>query len=190
MYQNYVFQNFKQLDHYRLPSSAVPEYLHGRPPSVVKHCLIRKTKSNKYTQDAVKHAKTPGEFYVIKDTKKHTLNFGTSNNSTVACSCKDWKKWHIPCKHFFAVFRWVPEWNWNSMPHEYRNSAYLSTDNSAIEEYLAMRGVCDFNESVSDDAGVSSSKQFHGDDVSGSVIHNEVTSDPVPTKRVRKSMCI
>ena len=100
MYQNYVFQNFKQLDHYRLPSSAVPEYLHGRPPSVVKHCLIRKTKSNKYTQDAVKHAKTPGESYVIKDTKKHTLNFGTSNNSIVACSCKDWKKWHIPCKHF------------------------------------------------------------------------------------------
>ena len=77
------------------------------------------------------------------------------------------------------------------MPHEYRNSAYLTNDNLAIEEYLAMQGVCDFNKYVSGDAGVSSSKQFHGDDVSGSVIHNEVASDPVPTKKVRVyNVCI
>ena len=82
----------------------VPEYLHGKPPSVVKHCLIRKTKSNKYTEDAVKQAEMPGEFHVIKDAKKHTVNFGTSDNSTLACSCKDWKKWHIPCKHFLLYF--------------------------------------------------------------------------------------
>ena len=166
----------------------VPEYLHGRPPSVVKHCLIRKTKSNKYTEDAVKQAEMPGEFHVIKDAKKHTVNFGTSDNSTLACSCKDWKKWHIPCKHFFAVFRWVPGWNWNNLPLEYRNSAYLATDNSAIEDYLAMQGVCDFNKSVSEDAAVSSSEQFHhDDDTSSSVTHSEVASDPVPTKNVRKS---
>ena len=67
---------------------------------------------------------------------------------------------------------------------------YLSTDNSAIEDYLAMQGVCDFNKSVSEDAAVSSSEQFyHNDDASSSVTHSGVAyvSDPVPTKNVRKS---
>lgn len=142
MYQNYVFQNFKQLDLYRLPSAAVPHYLQGRPPTVVKHCLIRKTNSSRYTKDEVVCTKSLGVFHEMKDTQKYTVNFGRHDNSMVSCSCKDWKKWHIPCKHFFAVFRWEPDWSWNELPLEYRQSCYLCTDNVAIEEYLAAQGVC------------------------------------------------
>ena len=120
MHQNYVFQNFKQLDCYRLPSSTIPVYLHGRPPFVVKHCLIRKTKSNKYPSDAVECTGEHGKFHVIKDMKKHTVNFGSRDITTLACSCKDWKRWHIPCKHFFAVFRWIPKWDWDALPLEYK----------------------------------------------------------------------
>jgi len=176
----------------------VPKYLHGRPPSVVKHCLIRKTKSNKYPCDAVEHTGEHGEFHVIKDTKKHTVNFGTTDISKLACSCKDWKRWHIPCKHFFAVFRWMPEWDWDALPSEYKNGAYLSTDNSAIDEYLAKQGVLDnddlhthFEPDISDDRALSDDPSDMP--VPGSGDRDDCSSeqavsaykDALPSKRVR-----
>ena len=40
---------------------------------------------------------------------KHIVDFGaTSKEGTPSCSCKGWTRWHIPCKHFFAVLRVKP----------------------------------------------------------------------------------
>ena len=61
------------LDLYQLPSAPVPHYLQGRPPTVVKHCLIQKTKSSKYTKDKLVCTKSPGVFHVMKDTKNTQL---------------------------------------------------------------------------------------------------------------------
>lgn len=87
---------------YCLPSTAIPSYLQGRPPSVVKHCLARKTKSNKFTEEAVKDSGTHGVFH-HKDAGKHVVNFGCTDGMPT-CTCKDWMRWHIPCKHFLPCF--------------------------------------------------------------------------------------
>lgn len=103
MHQDYVFQNFKQLDLYHLPSSAVSHYLQRRPPTVVKHCLVPKTKSSRYTKDEVVWIQSFGVFHVMKDAKKRTVNFRRHDDSMVGCSCKDSKKWRILCKHFYSI---------------------------------------------------------------------------------------
>jgi len=162
----------------------------------VKHCLIHKTKSNKYPSDAVECTGEHGKFHVIKDMKKHTVNFGSRDITTLACSCKDWKRWHIPCKHFFAVFRWIPQWDWDALPLEYKNSAYLSTDNSAIDEYLTKQGIFDSDylpispNSSNDSSDTPVPNSSNDDDTFSS--ENMVISDdlknPLPSKRVRSSM--
>ena len=35
---------------------------------------------------------------------------------------------HLPCKHFFAIFKHFPEWNWAKLPQNYRNSPNLTLD--------------------------------------------------------------
>ena len=73
---------------------------------------------------------------------KHIVDFGTaSGEATPSCSSKDWTRCHIPCKHFFAVFRVKPEWSWNTLPKQYTESAYLSTDNEALVAYFSSQGV-------------------------------------------------
>ena len=37
---------------------------------------------------------------------------------------------------FFGIFRLHSQWDWNSLPESYRNSAYLTTDQGAIEDYF------------------------------------------------------
>ncbi len=189
MYQNYVFQNFKQLNIYRLPSAAIPLYLQGRPPSVVKHCLVRKTRSNKFTRDAVEDTDKPGVFHIIKDAGRHTVNFGCADGMP-ACSCKDWTKWHIPCKHFFAVFRWRPNWSWNALPQQYRDSAYLSTDNAAIGEYLTAQGVRDLDNPFTSERSSSvlsceSPMSCDNDDMDTGGEENSQYQHPIPSKQVR-----
>ena len=113
----------------------------------------------------------------------------------MGCSCKDWKKWHIPCKHFLAVFRWEPDWDWNQLPLEYRQSAYLSTDNMAIEEYLAAQGVCSTDNPGNSEFSldVTSNEQFQDTEVISSekaVVTSSVMAngtdihDPIPIETV------
>ena len=73
---------------------------------------------------------------------KHTVSFFTeSDDQMPSCTCKDWARWHIPCKHFFAIFREIPDWTWESLPTCYLSSSYLTTDNGALVDYFINQGV-------------------------------------------------
>ena len=132
--QKYIFNNYKHLSTYRTYKPNIPAYLHDRPRSVVIHCLDRMSKVNRYTvQDC-----TEGVFEVLKDTgKKHTVNFGmTTENNMPSCTCMDWQRHQIPCKHFFSVFVNRPNWQWESLPTTYLQGPYLSMDTMALTTHV------------------------------------------------------
>ena len=148
MHQKYIFENYKLSGEYRTYSSKVPSYLHGRPHSVITHCLHRKAKGNKYTSEDVTVV-GDGIFEVTKPNGgKHTVVF-CGEDGAPSCTCKDWLRHHIPCKHFFGVFNFFPDnWNWFALPKSYVESSYLSRDDSALESYFGNNSSCD-PESVS-----------------------------------------
>lgn len=137
-YQKYLFLNYKQSPEYRSYKSFVPDFLHGRPRSVIIHSLERRSKSLKFTKDDVCLVNNTGEFSVKGSSGcSHTVSFGiNSNNGSPSCSCRDWLQWHIPCKHFWTVFRFYPSWSWNSLPESYKSSAYLSSDTEAMDTFF------------------------------------------------------
>lgn len=142
-HQHYLFENYRRMDIYRVPAAIVPTYLKGRPRALIKHCLDRKTKSNKFTSDSIHETDTPGSFTVTKESGgNHTVTFATvSDKDMPSCTCKDWARWHIPCKHFFAIFREKKGWSWESLPNKYLQSAHLTTDNEALIDYFTSQGV-------------------------------------------------
>ena len=108
-HHNYVLSNVKVTEWYRCYKNFVPEYLCGRPRSVILHCLDQQTKARKYDAKDVTPTTSKGVFEVNKmNGSKHVVNFGCEASSP-SCTCKDWVRWHILCKHFFAVFNYVPE---------------------------------------------------------------------------------
>lgn len=58
-----------------------------------------------------------------------------------SCTCPDWVQWNLPCKHMFAIFRLVPDWNWQKLPSKYLSGPYLSTDNEAVTKYFQEEGI-------------------------------------------------
>ena len=132
-FQKYLFLNYKQSSQYRTYNSIVPDYLHDRPKTVISHSLERRAKALKYTTEDITVIDDENGIFSVKGTsgKDHNISFGLPS-----CSCRDWITWHLPCKHFFAIFTHYPKWNWNSLPENYLNGAYLSTDDSAITNFF------------------------------------------------------
>ena len=132
MWQKYVFQNYKLSTEYRAYNKDIPAYLQNRPRSVILHCLQRKAKCHKFTEEDIKKIDDDGIFEVYKaGGGKHTVTF-----STPECTCKDWIRHHIPCKHFFAIFEHFPGWGWSELPRHFLGSSYLSADTTSVHKYL------------------------------------------------------
>ena len=173
-YQKYLLLNYKQSPQYRSYKSFIPPFLHGRPRSIIVHCLERRSKSLKYTQEDVTLVSNEGIF-TVKGSKgsKHTVSFGVSDDSTEpSCTCRDWVEWHIPCKRFWAIFTFYPSWNWDAFPVTYRKSAYLSRDIGALNTFFS-------NEPIYDAEQESSSSPT---DVSSTPVQDEI-----PKQKVRIS---
>ena len=136
IHHKYMFQNYQMSPTYRSYNDIVPQYLHGCPRPTILHCLERKSNSRKFNSEDILSKDTEKGVFTIQGSSGYiyTVNFG--NDSLLpSCSCSDWTKWQLPCKHFFAVFRLVPEWSWESLPESYRKSAYLSTNHTSLPEY-------------------------------------------------------
>ena len=132
----YVFRNFKQSNLYRSYNpSVVPSYLQGRPKQTILHCLHREASSNKFMKEDVTQIHM-GKFEVKGKKGSYKVSFGDEFHDP-KCTCKDWLTFHLPCKHFFAIFHHFPEWDWGKLPKRYLTSPYLSSDNQAIAEYIS-----------------------------------------------------
>ena len=51
------------------------------------------------------------------------------------CVC-DWLRFHIPCKHFFAMFQPRANRQWEQLPQSYLHSTYLSADSDALAKHF------------------------------------------------------
>ena len=83
--------------------------------------------------------KETGVFEVEKSSgSRHTVHFGILSDGNIPSStCKDWVRHHLPCKHFFTVFRHRENWSREKLPPVYLNSAYLSTDVQALQNHFS-----------------------------------------------------
>ena len=137
IHYKYVFKNFKQSDMYcSYNPSVVPSYLQGRPKETILHCLHRQAASNKFAREDVVHVHSDN-FEVQGKKGSYRVNFGDQSNDP-HYTCRDWLKFHIPCKYFFAIFHYFPDWNWDKLPKHYLTSVYLSADSEAIAKYVSV----------------------------------------------------
>lgn len=137
--QSCVLANLKASEWCWRYNDFVPGLLRGRPRSVILHCLNRQSWSNKYQGGDLSEGGKEGVFTLQKTNETmYVVDFGrSSQEQTPSCSCKDWTRWHLPCKPFFTVFQLKQALCWDALLQMYRDSTYLSTDNDATDAYFA-----------------------------------------------------
>ena len=73
-----------------------------------------------------------GVFKVKSGDNKYKIDF-----QVPSCTCPDWIHTNYPYKHFFAVFRVHPSWDWNALPSSYLESPRLKLDSKAVKSYFS-----------------------------------------------------
>ena len=107
-YRKYVSLNVKFSSGYKTYAENIPSYLQNRPQSLVTFLLERAQRMSTLMIDTVKE-QTDGSFEVfsddpgISDTKlKYNVSFG-DHETFCSCSCRDFRRTKLLCKHFFAI---------------------------------------------------------------------------------------
>lgn len=50
-----------------------------------------------------------------------------------SCQCKAWQRSRLLCKHFFAIFKYFPQWKWEKLPQTYWESPFLTLDHHLLD---------------------------------------------------------
>ena len=128
-FPRYLELNTRYSERYRRCNSEVPKYLHNKPRQLLQHCMERMTSADEIQQSDIKNENQPGCFTVKAQSSDrwYNLSFGAKDRMP-SCECLDFRRNGLPCKHFFSVFKHFPEWQWESLPENYRNNPFLSLD--------------------------------------------------------------
>lgn len=99
-YQKYLVQNYQMTEEYRSYNDIVPDFLRSRPCSVIIHCLHRMRIGKRFKHEDIKELSRKGLFTVQSlSLEVHHVDLGVSTGKP-SCTCKDWIRFNIPCKHF------------------------------------------------------------------------------------------
>ena len=127
----YMEKNVRCHRMYRTYNKELPEFLVNRPRYFVEHCKEKISLAMDIKKSSIKPSDTGGVFEVKSESSSrrwYRLQFGHKEGTSPSCECEAWQRRRLPCKHFFAIFKHFPEWNWEKLPQNYRNSPYLTLD--------------------------------------------------------------
>ena len=139
LYRELLTANVKsiEINGIRSYGSFIPPFLKGRPRKFIEHCLPR-----------IKNAETDfnGNKNLIRiDIENKLFEVKSSSDQKVyscdlklpRCECMDWRRYKLPCKHMFYVFKYVPGIDWNCLPVAYLQQDFLKVDDRLLERALA-----------------------------------------------------
>lgn len=137
----YVRQNLSSAEEERNYAENIPGFLVNRPGSVVKNCYKScPDDSVNISVDDIDQI-GEGQFLVKSQTpgcsQVYTVNFSPGDFPIPSCSCDDWRKHHLICKHFCAIFRHTP-WKWEQLPEEYRNNPFITLDDDVLHHFCSL----------------------------------------------------
>lgn len=158
-------------------SACMPTFLHSRPRDMVMHI---KDRMAQYLDSQQITETSPGTFKVTSeaDKRSHVVTLGSSS-TLPSCSCEDWKRNRLPCKHFCACFK--AGWTWDDLCSQYKNNPLFTLDpvcfsysppaSQPEEEPLQVQGNSQGEEDMSDGEDCEAgNKEGNEEDIQGNRI--------------------
>ena len=98
--------------------------------------MTRISAAEEISPDEIRVGKSKGEFHVASAESKdiwYNLSFG-EDDKMPKCSCPDFSRTGLLCKHFFAVFQHNADWKWDALPKSFRENPHLCLDDCIVFE--------------------------------------------------------
>ena len=123
MFCNYINLNVKSSSKCSSYHQKVVEWdLLDKPKKYVKHCPERISKVEQTVQIIQRN-----RLFKVKSSSKEIFD-QLDKYSFPTCTCHDWRKHLMPCKHFLALFEQKTGISWNLLGDFHRKSPYFNID--------------------------------------------------------------
>ena len=130
-----LMKKYRDVNHqagsaYKRYHESVPLYMRDRPHPVIRHMLKRMARVQDFTAQHIIRpvGEQTGMFAVRSQAGDvyYLVSFGSLTEAP-QCSCHDFLRYFLPCKHFLAVFEFT-DFGWDDLPAHYLESPYLNLD--------------------------------------------------------------
>lgn len=140
--KKYVQMNSALHSNYKLYNEEIPAFLQNRPRKFIEHVYQRyATARSVYSLNSIFFE---GDKVKVRS-ETNPLEFHEVNFVKPFCSCEDFWRFRLPCKHFCAVFLYLPQvLSFKDLPIEYRNSPYITInqDFNAFDGSEFINNIC------------------------------------------------
>ena len=119
---------------YKRYNQSIPKYLQDKPRQFLSHCMNRISAAEEISPEEIREGKSKGEFQVASAESKdiwYELSFG-ADDKMPKCSCPDFSRTGLLCKHFFAVFQHNADWKWEALPKSFHENPHLCLDDDVV----------------------------------------------------------
>ena len=179
-YKQYIIKTIKMNVAHKYYNNSIPKFLHGRPQKFVKHCLSRISNADDLEGHVVPQDLKNMIFKVKSSDGSHEYSVQIHKPY---CGCPDWRRFRLPCKHMFDIFKWVDGIDWYTLPESYLCAPYISADNDSLSNFQrtvhTTQTTCTINDAT------ESTEEPELDDTS-----DKVTTLPIKEKTSLKSLAI
>lgn len=101
---------------------------------LVDHCVKRIPPHVQPIPEENIQQNSAGKFQVKSVDSGNTYDIDLCS-SCPCCSCYDWQRYHLPCKHMLAVFHHFPSWDWEFLPPEFRDAPHFNLDLEILDSF-------------------------------------------------------
>ena len=134
LFYRYIEYNARSLDCVKAYHSSIPSFLKNKPRMLVDHCLKRIPPHVQPIPEENIQQKSAGKFQLKSVDSANTYDIDLCSPCP-CCSCYDWQRYHLPCKHMLAVFHHFPSWDWEFLPSEYRDAPHFNLDLEILDSF-------------------------------------------------------
>ena len=177
MLHSYARTNYIYSSEYRAFSSTIPKFLQNKPRQFITHCMTRISSASEIQKDQIVNLENN-----IFKVNNYSLTLG-DDNTYPDCSCIDFQRSFMPCKHFFALFS-HSGLSWEDISPLYRNSPYTNLDTDFMSLKVA-------EQIVQKNLELSEANQLDNDEEEEEhmIVEDEKAPDnPQPTQALGKKL--
>lgn len=110
--------NIQSMGESKKYSAHIPEFLSNRPKFFLEHCMKRIPPKCQYLPITAITSLPNGEFCVPRSNGENFYLLDLERRMP-SCSCLDWSKYHLPCKHMLSIFFHFPGHSWEFLHPDY-----------------------------------------------------------------------
>ena len=177
----YVEENIHRSSMYRKYDSTLPYWLRDKQQKLIKHCVERLTSAGSIKDEHVTLNESCEKTFLVNSSNVNDIYivYLSNENSFPSCTCANWRKSLLPCKHMLSVvIKGVQGASWNSLPQKYRSSSFFQLDKEVIFSQYEPERECD----------AENNEKNEGEVLEGDVLLKEIPKKCYP-KRSKAATC-